>query len=139
MLHARVVRPPAIGAKLEAVDDASVGSIAGVVKVVREGSFLGVVAETEWAAIKAAGELKATWFDERAAALEQVAARGNEILAHGYLPDAMSAARLTALTMRACVPHRHRFPASAFLMSASLGLRFPVRKAAASMIMPLMQ
>jgi CO/xanthine dehydrogenase Mo-binding subunit len=39
MLHARVVRPPAIGAKLEAVDDASVGSIAGVVKVVREGSF----------------------------------------------------------------------------------------------------
>lgn len=61
MLHARVVRPPAIGAKLEAVDDASVGSIAGVVKVVREGSFLGVVAETEWAAIKAAGELKATW------------------------------------------------------------------------------
>ena len=29
MLHGRVVRPPTIGAKLEAVDDASVGSIAG--------------------------------------------------------------------------------------------------------------
>ena len=36
------------------------------------------------------------------------------------LPDAMSAARLTALTMRACVPHRHRFPASAFFEQQDL-------------------
>jgi hypothetical protein len=61
MLHGRVVRPPAIGATLESVDDASVGGIPGVVKVVREANFLGVVAESEWAAIKATQQLKATW------------------------------------------------------------------------------
>ncbi len=61
MLHGRVVRPPAIGAKLESVDEASVKGIPGVVKVVREGNFLGVVAQNEWAAIKGAQKLKATW------------------------------------------------------------------------------
>ena len=61
MLHGRVVRPPAIGAKLESVDESSIKDIAGVVKVVREGNFLGVVARSEWAAVKAAGKLKANW------------------------------------------------------------------------------
>jgi CO/xanthine dehydrogenase Mo-binding subunit len=61
MLHGRVVRPPAIGAKLESVDEASIAGIPGIVKVVREGNFLGVVAENEWAAIKASQILKATW------------------------------------------------------------------------------
>ncbi len=60
MLHGRVVRPPAIGAKLESVDESSVKDIPGV-KVVREGNFLGVVAEHEWNAIRAARALKATW------------------------------------------------------------------------------
>lgn len=60
MLHGRVVRPPAIGAKLESVDDSSVKDIPGVM-VVREGSFLGVVAEHEWNAIRAAQKLRATW------------------------------------------------------------------------------
>ena len=44
MLHGRVVRPPAVGAKLESVDEGSIKNIAGIVKVVREGNFLGVVA-----------------------------------------------------------------------------------------------
>src|ERR1700730_1777036 len=61
MLHGRVVRPPAIGAKLESVDQSSVKNIAGIVKIVREGNFLGVVASDEWDAIKAAQQLKATW------------------------------------------------------------------------------
>jgi nicotinate dehydrogenase subunit B len=61
MLHGRVIRPPAMGAKLENVDEGSIKNIAGVVKVVRDGNFLGVVASNEWAAIKAARELKATW------------------------------------------------------------------------------
>jgi nicotinate dehydrogenase subunit B len=61
MLHGRVVRPPALGAKLESVDEGSVKGIPGVVKVVRDGDFLGIVAENEWAAIKAAGDIKATW------------------------------------------------------------------------------
>jgi len=61
MLHGRVVRPPAIAATLESVDEASIKDILGVVKVVREGNFLGVVAESEWDAIKAAEKLKASW------------------------------------------------------------------------------
>ncbi len=61
MLHGRVVRPPAIGATLQSVDEGSVKDIPGVVQVVREGNFLGVAAESEWAAIKAARQIKATW------------------------------------------------------------------------------
>ena len=61
MLHARVVRPPSIGAQLQSVDEASVGGIRGVTRVVRVGNFLAVVADTEWGAIKAAERVKATW------------------------------------------------------------------------------
>ena len=61
MLHGRVVRPPAIGDELETVDEASIKAIPGIVKVVREGNFLGVVAQSEWSAIRAARDLKATW------------------------------------------------------------------------------
>jgi nicotinate dehydrogenase subunit B len=61
MVHGRVVRPPALGARLESVDESSVKDVAGLVKIVREGSFLGVVAESEWGAIKAARQIKATW------------------------------------------------------------------------------
>ncbi len=61
MLHGRVVRPPAMQASLESVDESSIKGIAGIVKVVREKNFLGIVARTEWAAIKAAQTIKATW------------------------------------------------------------------------------
>lgn len=60
MLHARVVRPPAIGAKLESVDEASIKGIRAA-RVVREGNFVAVVAEDEWAAVKGARRLKTTW------------------------------------------------------------------------------
>jgi len=61
MLHGRVVRPAAIGATLESVDDNAAKAIPGVVRIVREGDFLGVVAESEWGAIRAAQALKPTW------------------------------------------------------------------------------
>ena len=61
MLHGRVVRPNAIGAKLEDVDDSALKKIPGIVKVVREGNFLGVVASNEWDAVRGAAALKATW------------------------------------------------------------------------------
>lgn len=61
MLHGRVVRPPAMNALPSTVDENTVKNIAGVIKVVREGNFVGVVAETEWAAIQAAQKLKVTW------------------------------------------------------------------------------
>jgi len=61
MLHGRVVRPPAFGANLESVDESSIKGVAGVMKVVRQGNFLAVVAESEWGAIKAARQLKTSW------------------------------------------------------------------------------
>ena len=60
MLHGRVVRPPTIGAKLVSVDESSLGKIPDV-RVIRMQDFLGVVAKDEWAAIRAARELKANW------------------------------------------------------------------------------
>jgi nicotinate dehydrogenase subunit B len=60
MLHGRVVRPPAIGAKLVSVDESSIREIPDV-RVVRIENFLGVVSADEWAAVRAARELKAAW------------------------------------------------------------------------------
>jgi nicotinate dehydrogenase subunit B len=69
MLHGRVVRPPYagvdvgdfIGNSLIAVEEASVSDIPGLVAVVRIGDFVGVVAEREENAIKAAAQLKVSW------------------------------------------------------------------------------
>jgi nicotinate dehydrogenase subunit B len=69
MLHGRVVRPPYagvdagpfVGTSLIAVDEASVRDIPGLVAVVRIGDFVGVVAEREENAIKAASQLKLSW------------------------------------------------------------------------------
>ncbi|WP_343672543.1 xanthine dehydrogenase family protein molybdopterin-binding subunit [Paraburkholderia heleia] len=57
MLHARVVRPPSYGARLVSVDTARVTALPGVVKVVRNGDYLAVVADDEWRAIVAMREL----------------------------------------------------------------------------------
>jgi nicotinate dehydrogenase subunit B len=69
MLHGRVVRPPYAGVdagpfvdtSLIAVDEASVRHIPGMVAVVRIGDFVGVVAEREENAVKAAAQLKLSW------------------------------------------------------------------------------
>ncbi|VVQ35077.1 xanthine dehydrogenase family protein molybdopterin-binding subunit [Pseudomonas fluorescens] len=53
MLHARVIRPPHPGCTLQAFDTASIEALAGVVKVIRDGNYLAVVARDEWQAIKA--------------------------------------------------------------------------------------
>jgi nicotinate dehydrogenase subunit B len=53
MVHGRVVRPPRYGARLDGADIAQVHGMPGVIEVVRDGSFLGVVAAREEQAIKA--------------------------------------------------------------------------------------
>jgi nicotinate dehydrogenase subunit B len=65
MLHGRVVRPPVVNTEPTNIDESSVKNISGFVKVVREGSFVGVVARTQWAAIKAAEALKVTWAEPK--------------------------------------------------------------------------
>ena len=51
MLHARVIRPPAIGAHLLSVDESSIAHLPGA-RAVRMRDFLAVVAEDEWIALK---------------------------------------------------------------------------------------
>jgi CO/xanthine dehydrogenase Mo-binding subunit len=59
MVHARVVRPPSYGARLTECDTQAVEMLPGVVKVVRDGNFLAVVAKKEFQAIKAMAVLSA--------------------------------------------------------------------------------
>ncbi len=61
MLHARVVRPDAIGASVQSVDDSAARKVSGYVQTVRKGNFLAVLARSEWGAVKAARALKVTW------------------------------------------------------------------------------
>ncbi|MBI3444012.1 MAG: xanthine dehydrogenase family protein molybdopterin-binding subunit, partial [Magnetospirillum sp.] len=62
MLHARVIRPPAVGAVLPSVFESSIRSVKDA-KLVRIRNFLAVVAPREWDAIRAASLLKAVWSD----------------------------------------------------------------------------
>jgi nicotinate dehydrogenase subunit B len=61
MLHGRVVRPSGFGATLVSYDESSIAHLPDIVKVVRVNNFLGVVATSEWSAIKAAQQLAVTW------------------------------------------------------------------------------
>jgi CO/xanthine dehydrogenase Mo-binding subunit len=63
MVHGRVVRPPRYGSTLASLDETKARAIPGVIAVVRDGSFLGVVAEREENAVKAREVLaaSATW------------------------------------------------------------------------------
>jgi len=67
MVHARVVRPPGYGARLQTVDTSSAEKMPGVLKIVRNGSFLAVVAEREYQAIVAMRALARTaqWSESR--------------------------------------------------------------------------
>jgi nicotinate dehydrogenase subunit B len=70
MLHGRVVRPRGqgaygAGAKPMTIDESSIADIASA-RVVRKGDFVGVVAEREWDAIKAARALKVVWQESSA-------------------------------------------------------------------------
>lgn len=57
MVHARVIRPRGYGAKLVEVAEDPTRALPGVLGVVRNGSFLAVVADHEWACMKAAQRL----------------------------------------------------------------------------------
>jgi CO/xanthine dehydrogenase Mo-binding subunit len=59
MVHARVVRPPSYGAQLTDCDTSGIEKLPGVVKVIRDGSFLAVVAKKEFQSIKAMKALSA--------------------------------------------------------------------------------
>ncbi len=59
MLFGRVAHPPSVGARLVDVDLAPVQAMPGVVACVRDGSFIGVIADDEYLAVKALNKLVA--------------------------------------------------------------------------------
>ena len=81
MLHARVIRPGALGATLVSVDESSIAGIGGA-RVVRIQSFLAVVAEREWDAVRAARALQTKW------------TAGTGLPDHGKEFDSMRASRV---------------------------------------------
>jgi len=65
MVHGRIVRPRGqtaygSGAKVVSLEEQSIAHIPGV-RVLRRADFVGVVAEREWDAVRAARDLKITW------------------------------------------------------------------------------
>jgi CO/xanthine dehydrogenase Mo-binding subunit len=61
MIHARNVKPPYACARLTSIDESSVKSLPGFIKVVSKGNYVAVVCEREEQAIRAARQLKTTW------------------------------------------------------------------------------
>ena len=60
MVHGRIVRPPGYDARLVSIDEATAEGMPGVILVVRDGSFVGVVAEREEQAVEAMEALQRT-------------------------------------------------------------------------------
>ncbi|VWD02313.1 xanthine dehydrogenase family protein molybdopterin-binding subunit [Burkholderia contaminans] len=118
MLHGRVVRPPYaghdsgsfVGDSLIDVDRASVADVPGLVAVVAIGDFVGVVAEREEHAIRAARQLRVTWrplpalppLDDPAAAIAAAPAKRRVLLDEGDVdaaraqPDTITLSRTYA-------------------------------------------
>jgi CO/xanthine dehydrogenase Mo-binding subunit len=106
-LFARVVRPPAPGARLDAVDDKAARAVATVRAVIRHGSFLAVVAEREEEAVRAAEKLRAgcewrsgTELTDSARVLDQLAAQPTDDVLLAGRADPAPAERVT---------HRYRW------------------------------
>jgi CO/xanthine dehydrogenase Mo-binding subunit len=78
LLHGRPVHPPAMSSRLVSLDLDGLRARPGVVAAVRDGSFVGVVAETEYAAILAArwATNRAEWSTEVSVPPDPVAAIG---------------------------------------------------------------
>jgi CO/xanthine dehydrogenase Mo-binding subunit len=150
MVQARVVRPPGYGAHLIDVDISKVEALPGVLKVVRDGSFLGVIAEREYQAVTAMRALAqaARWSDASTLPdpasiytyLQGLPARDVTILDRGTLADANNV--LTATYHRPYQMHGAIGPACAVALFADDALTvwshaqgmFPLRRAVAELV-----
>ena len=65
MLHGKVLRPPSYGARLQRIDSTQAERVAGVVMVVREDDFVGVIGEREDTAASALERIRARWQEDR--------------------------------------------------------------------------
>jgi nicotinate dehydrogenase subunit B len=121
MLHGRVIRPPYtgydsgpfVGKTLIGVDAASISHIPGIVAVVTQGDFIGVVAEREENAVAAMQALKITWrpiaslpnLDNVETALREMPRTSRKLLDKGDV-DAALASAATRLSRQYLWPYQ---------------------------------
>lgn len=120
MLHGRITRPPGPRARLKSIDVQEVEQMPGVVAVVRDGSFLGVVAEREEQAIRAERRLaRAAQWDAGAPLpdndprLLQTLAAETEIISEKGDPATAGAQQLTAEYTKPYLAHASLAPSCA--------------------------
>lgn len=123
MLHGRVVRPPYpgrdggafVGASLLAVDRDSIAHLPGIVAVVVEGDFVGIVAEREEQATRAMRALNVSWkpvpplapMDDLEARLRAIPASRRELLREGDAANALDGAAATLARTYVWPYHMH--------------------------------
>ncbi|MBW8846245.1 MAG: xanthine dehydrogenase family protein molybdopterin-binding subunit [Burkholderiales bacterium] len=153
MVHGRIVRPPSARARLAALDGGAVERMPGVLKVVHDGQFLGVIARREWQAVQAMRALAAAarWDESAgppplppsqalAASLRAAPAQDTTILERGMssAPQRLSAAYSRPYLMHAsigpsCAIAQQLADGSYTAWSHSQGM-FPLRKALAELL-----
>jgi nicotinate dehydrogenase subunit B len=69
MLHGRMIRPPVAGAVPVSVDESSIAGLGA--RVVRVADLIGIVADAEWDAVRAARDLAVVWSQAEAPFPEQ--------------------------------------------------------------------
>lgn len=126
MLHGRVVRPPSYRAVLQAFDGKPVETMAGVRKVVRDGRFIGVVAEREEQAVAAAAALAKCAVWQEAADLPDVDALPSFLRSRPSRPMVLSEKGAATPTGAATVSASYARP---FLAHASIGPACAVARA----------
>jgi nicotinate dehydrogenase subunit B len=151
MVHARVVRPPSYGARLTGLNAGKVESMPGVLKIVRDGNYLAVIAEHEYQAIVAMRALTkaATWEEKPTlpaqtdlyATIQRLPSQDTVIFREGAAPS-LDAGTLTAAYYRPYQMHGSIGPSCAVGLSQENGLTiwthsqgvYPLREAIAEML-----
>jgi nicotinate dehydrogenase subunit B len=129
LVHGRVVRPPSATATLHDVDTSPVAKMRGVLKIVLDGRFLGVVAQGEFEAVLAARALAAAahWDetpslpapDDLYATLLASLSQDDTILDVGSVPATPAARSLTATYRRPYQMHGSIGPSCAIALVAN--------------------
>ncbi len=152
MVHARVVRPPSYGAELVDYDSRRIEKMPGVIRVVRDGNFLAVVAEKEFLAVKAmhalagrrevAGKREAAEPERSAQRADQIAVAGFCDLSRAAMPSVAGTKTIDATYTRPYQSHGSIGPSCAVAQFADGAMTvwthtqgvYPDRQAIAEML-----
>jgi CO/xanthine dehydrogenase Mo-binding subunit len=115
MVHGRVIRPPLVGATVERVDEGSLRSLPGNVRLVTKGNFVAVVADREEDAVRGAAAADVKWkpgpalpdMEKMPGVLQGATSDAKTLASSGNVQSALSSAAKT-LAVEYYVPfHMH--------------------------------